>query len=59
MLGRNALPPTIKLPANRFEQPLTLDLESFLEFSMSMSEALLELEQQHADHRTRPHKVLH
>lgn len=60
MLHRTLPPPTIELPATRFEAPLQLDLERFLAFSFWMTEELLDLEERHADpRRRRPHKVKH
>lgn len=48
MNNRLLHPPTIELPSNRFEEPLKVDVQAFLEFSFWMSEELLNLETQFA-----------
>jgi hypothetical protein len=37
-------PPIIDLQSNRFEEPLKVDMQAFLDFSFWMSEELLDLE---------------
>ena len=48
MNNRLKHPPTIKLPSNRFETPIEVDVQAFFDFSFRMSEELLELENRFA-----------
>jgi hypothetical protein len=54
-------PPTINMQSNRFEDPIDVNLEAFLDFSFWMSEELLELENRFADSKkaSKVHKVMH
>ena len=44
MAIRQNTSPTVRLTDNRFEQPLTIDMQAFFEFSFDMAEDLLDLE---------------
>ena len=51
MSQRTAACPTMPLAANRYESPIEIDLQAYLEFCFWMSEELLDLEARFAEDR--------
>ena len=48
MFARHELPRQVRLTDSRFEQPLSVDMQAFFEFSFDLAEDLLDLEAKYA-----------